>query len=121
MAVMWHLTFQLDGLPISVRRADELPEDPPPGLIRYVELAHGAWTTVPATAPIGTEGVEWPRPCVWKDVIGCRGSMAYVEHVTKPVIWLGEKTYPAGWQCDSCANEEVGGFGSLTIDSIERE
>ena len=121
MAVMWHLIFQSEGLPISVGRADGVRGEPPAGLIRYVELAHGVWTTDPATNPSGTEGVEWPKLCVWKDVIGCDGAMAYVEHVTKPVMWLGEKTYPAGWQCDSCGNEQVGGFSCLTIESIERD
>jgi hypothetical protein len=49
----WLLTFQEDGLPIAVRRDDGVSERPPPGLVGYVELAHGAWTLEPATKPLG--------------------------------------------------------------------
>ena len=113
---MWLLTFQDDGLPIAVGRNDGVKEVPPPGLVRYIELARGAWTLEPATKPLGVEGVEWPKPCVWRAVTGCAGAMLYVEHVKKPIILAktGEITYPAGWQCDTCGSEEVDGFSTLT-------
>lgn len=115
----WHLIFQRDELPISLVRADGVRETPPPGLIRYVELARGAWTLEPATAPSGIEAVEWPRPCVWN----CGGTMAYVEHVAKPVFMgeSGQSSYPSGWQCDTCKCEEVGGFSALGADWIETD
>jgi len=112
----WHLIFQEDQLPISVGRADGVQQAPPPGLVRYIELAHGAWTLEPATKPIGMEGVEWPKPCVWTAVTGCTGAMSYVEHVKKPIVMAGEVIHPAGWQCDSCGCEEVSGFSTLTLE-----
>jgi hypothetical protein len=116
---MWHLIFQSGDLPISVRREDGVAEDPPPGLIRYIELSYGAWTVSPATQPQGIEGVEWPNPCVWRNVTGCQGSMVYVDHVVKQVTMAtGEKIHPAGWQCDTCGSETVFGFSSMTIETI---
>ncbi len=118
MSVWWHLIFQQDELPISVVRFDGVREAPPAGLLRYVELAHGAWTLEPATKPLGVEGVEWPRPCVWGTVTGCRGAMTYVEHVTSAVMMAetGETLHPAGWQCKTCGAEDVNGFSVLTTD-----
>jgi hypothetical protein len=115
---MWNLVFQKGDLPTSIGREDGLLEDPPAGLIRYVELAHGAWTTSPATQPSGMEGVEWPTPCVWREVTGCGGAMVYVEHVAQSVILAatGERTHPAGWQCETCGRESVGGFSVLTAE-----
>ena len=119
----WHLVFQKGDLPISVRRADGQPQEPPAGLIRYVELAHGRWTTSAATQPLGIEGVEWPRPCVWREVTGCEGAMAYVEHVKTPVITgaTGEVSHPSGWQCEVCGNEEIGGISVLTTETRHSE
>ena len=114
----WHLIFQRDELPISVVRADGVRETPPQGVIRYVELARGAWTLEPATAPLGIESIEWPKACVWREVTGCQGAMVYVEHVISPIVLAetGETTYPAGWKCDTCGAEEVQGFSVLTTD-----
>ena len=75
--ITWHLIFQEDQLPISVGRADGVHRTPPPGLVRYIELAHGAWALEPATKPLGMEGVEWPKPCVGTDVTSCAGAMSY--------------------------------------------
>ena len=113
---MWHLTFQDDGLPIAVSRADGSKEVPPPGLVRYIELARGAWTLEPATKPLGLEGVEWPKPCVWTAVTGCAGTMSYVEHVKQPIVMAetGEITHPPGWQCDTCGSDDVNGFSTLS-------
>jgi hypothetical protein len=118
---VWHLVFQRDGSPISVIRADGVRETPPPGLIRYVELARGAWTTEPPVAPAGIESVDWPRPCVWATVTGCSGAMSYVEHVAQPVVMAetGETIYPSGWQCNVCSCEEVGGFSVLSTEWTE--
>lgn len=115
---IWHLTFQGDALPIAISRDDGPPEAPPPGLIRYVELAYGQWTLDAATVPLGTEFVEWPRLCVWREVNGCSGTMHYVHEVRRPVMLeaTGESTHPAGWQCDTCGGEEVGGFSVLMRD-----
>jgi hypothetical protein len=117
---MWQLVFQRDKRPISVARADGVDEEPPSGLIRYIELAYPGetWTVAPATAPVGVEGVEWPHPCVWVDVTGYTGEMLYVEHVKKHVIIKGEPCYPAGWQCQKCGNEQVHGIAVMTIDSV---
>jgi len=114
----WHLIFQRDGLPISLGRDDGTHEVPPPGLTKYVELAHGAWTLEPATAPAWMSGVEWPRPCVWRESHGCLGAMVYVEHSRSPVTMAqtGEILHPACWQCDTCGNEEVDGFSVRTDD-----
>jgi hypothetical protein len=108
---MWHLMFQRDK-PVSISRADGIAERPPEGVIRYVELNFGAWTQEPATNPVGMGGVEWPRECVFKDFLGCAGTMNYVAHVPKPVIMgaTGQRVYPHGWVCDTCGNQEVGGF-----------
>ena len=113
---MWLLTFQDDGLPIAVGKNDGAREIPPPGLVQYIELARGAWTIEPAAKPLGVEGGEQPKPCVWRAVTGCAGAMPYVEHVKKPIILaqIREITHPAGWQCDTCGCEEVDGFSSLT-------
>jgi hypothetical protein len=120
MAILWNLVFQLDGLPISVCRADGVVDEPPAGLIRYVELSYGSWTTARAIDPSGTQQVEWPRQCILKELIGCKGETAYIARVTKPILTsTGEKTYPAGWRCDTCGNEEAGGLSSLTIDWVE--
>lgn len=112
---IWHLTFQAGGRPVAISRDNGAPEQPPPGLARYVELAHGPWTAGPATDPLGTEYVEWPRFCVWREQSGCPGTMSYVEHVRRPVVYepTGQITHPAGWQCDTCDAEEVGGVTVL--------
>lgn len=51
---MWHLIFQGVNKPISVRRADDMLELPPEGIVRYVEIEYGAWTVEPATSPVGS-------------------------------------------------------------------
>jgi hypothetical protein len=109
---MWHLTFQHGKKPVSVSRADGVAEPPPAGVIRYVELEYGAWTLEPAETPVGMEGVEWPRECIFKDFLNCPGFMTYVEHVPKPVTMAqtGERVYPHGWVCDACGNQEVWGM-----------
>jgi hypothetical protein len=48
--------------------------------------------------------------------------MIFVEHVNMTVIMNGKPAHPAGWQCQTCGNESVGGFAVLTRDSkIEDE
>ena len=117
----WHLVFQPDGQPVSVVRADGQQEEPPAGLIRYVELAFGAWTTEAAKNPSGIASEDWPRPCMWRDVTGCTGTTHYVDHVVKPIIIdaTGETVYPAGWQCDTCGGEETGGLSVMTQEWTE--
>jgi hypothetical protein len=114
----WHLIHQNGDLPVSVGRDDGVSETPPAGLIRYIEMAYGAWTLEPATDPLGMEGIDWPQPCMWRDVTGCAGTLTYVEHVSAPVLMAetGETVYPAGWQCDVCGNTGGPGLHSLTID-----
>lgn len=95
---MWHLIFQGVNKPISVRRADDMLELPPEGIVRYVEIEYGAWTVESATSPVGLERVDWPKIGVAKDVTGCNGLMEYVEHVPEPVTMsqTGERRWPAG-------------------------
>ena len=98
-------------------RADGVAEVPPAGLIRYLELEvgrGGPWTTEPAIAPLGLEAVEWPHPCVWTEVTGCPGPMVFVEYVNMTIMQDDQPTHPAGWQCQACGNEAVGGFAVLT-------
>ena len=112
---IWHLTFQAGARPTAISRDNGASEAPPPGLVRYVELAHGPWTLEAATDPLGTEVVEWPRLCVWRQVNGCPGTMLYVQQVRRPIVLetTGQITHPAGWQCDTCDGEEVGGLSVL--------
>jgi hypothetical protein len=117
----WHFIYQRNGLPTSVVRADGVREDPPDGLIRYLELEEGRggpWTTEAATDPLAIESVEWPHPCVWADLTHCQGPMIFVEHVRMTVTQGGVPTHPAGWQCQACGNESVGGMAVLTQDAV---
>ena len=79
----WHLTFQEDGLPISIARADGAREWPPDGVAEYIELAHGAWTLEPATQPVGVMRVDWPKLCEPEGILGCPGTMRYVARVSE--------------------------------------
>ena len=90
-------------------------EGPPAGLVRYFELAHGAWTMLPATRPIATEVVDWPQRCSRP---GCPGQMNYVEHLSSPAFTVetGETTYPHGWKCDTCGLEAGGGGCALGVE-----
>jgi hypothetical protein len=118
----WHLIFQEGDLPISVGRADGRVEEPPAGLTRYVELAHGAWSRDPAIRPLAVEAVEWPRLCHVART-DCHGTLHYVEHITgdQYASDTGEILHPAGWQCDRCGRAEVGGLSAWTSAVNEPE
>jgi hypothetical protein len=48
--------------------------------------------------------------------------MIFVEHVNMTVMRDGEPTHPAGWQCQACGNESVGGSAALVQElGIEDE
>lgn len=117
----WHLTFQNDGLPVAVSRDDGSREMPPPGVVRYIELAHGAWTLEPATKPLAIEVVEWPKPCVVGLWTRCPGTMSYVEHVKDSTFMseTGQTVNPPGWRCDTCGFEESGGLGAIVVAEWE--
>jgi len=99
-----HHVLERHLLPISAVRADGQPEAPPAGLIRDVELAFGPRTPGPSVDPIGMEGVEWPKPCVWRDEISWRGVMLNVEHIGGPLT-----------QADK-GNTELNGFSVIFRD-----
>lgn len=96
----WHLTFQQHGLPVSVARADGVPEVPPEGLVRYIELAYGAWTIDPPTRSLAVEAVDWPKPCDALGMVRCNGTLRYVA---------------TGWECEICGRAEVGGLGAVVV------
>ena len=106
----WKLVYQDDDLPLSVSREDGGIEGPPSGLVRYFEIAHGAWTTMPATKPIATGAIDWPQLC---PRTGCPGPMNYVEHLSSTAFMVetGETIHPHGWKCDTCGLEGGGAIG----------
>jgi hypothetical protein len=106
----WRLVYQDDNLPLSVSREDGNTDGPPSGLVRYFEIAHGAWTMLPATRPIARGAVDWPQSC---PRTGCPGSLEYVEHLSFPAFMVetGETIYPHGWKCDTCGLETGGAGG----------
>jgi hypothetical protein len=110
----WKLVYQHDNLPLSVSREDGSTEEPPAGLIRYLEIAHGAWTMLPATRPIATGAVDWPQSC---PRTACPGPVNYVEHLSSPAFMVetGETIYPHGWKCEACGLEMGEGGYALSI------